>query len=184
MEISEFISKAQNGNTEAFAGIYDLYAQRIFRYVKLKIQNQPEAEDLLQEIFLKAWKGLPSFNPQAGNFSAWLYRVASNTINDHFRKLYRKPRTIELTDLDDVATGESVVETLSRESEMTEIKTALKKLRPQYQEVVELRFIQDFTVEETARVMRRSRLSVRVTQTRALKRLRQHLRRLNKPTRI
>jgi RNA polymerase sigma-70 factor, ECF subfamily len=172
MDVTVLVSEAKKGNTEAFAGIYDLYAQRIFRYVRMKIQNRSEAEDLLQEVFVRAWRGLPNFDPRAGKFAAWLYRIASNTVNDHFRRVYRSPKTVEFTEGTDVGFEEPAKEALANESEMIEVRRAMSHLPPQYREVLELRFIQEFSVAETAKVMRRSRLAVRLAQVRALKKLR------------
>lgn len=175
MNLSELIEQSKQRNIEAFAGIYDLFAPMIFRYVKLKVQNRAEAEDLLQEVFLKAWEGLPSFQPERGSFRAWLYRIASNTVNDYFRRIYRKPTPVELKDYEEIAGGESVEEEVAVMSEVEGIKTALQALRPVYREVLELRFIQDLTVAETASVLGRSNLAVRLVQSRALKKLRRFL---------
>jgi RNA polymerase sigma-70 factor, ECF subfamily len=59
MEMLELIKKAQKGNNGAFSQIYDTYADLLFRFIKIKVQNQQEAEDLLQEAFVKAWRALP-----------------------------------------------------------------------------------------------------------------------------
>ena len=59
MQNKDLVQRAQQGDAQAFEKIYDLYAQKIFRFIKCKIQNQQQAEDVLQEVFIKAWRALP-----------------------------------------------------------------------------------------------------------------------------
>ncbi len=171
MGMNELVRLAQQGNAEAFAQIYDQFAQKIFRFVRLKIQNQQEAEDVLQEVFLKAYRGLPALKLESLNFSAWLYKIAANTVNDAFRKKYRSPAISGMDENFDTASSYSLEAEASLASELNTVKAALKFLRPQYQQVLELRFVQDFSLEETAKIMRKSNLSVRLLQFRALKKL-------------
>src|SRR5437762_5038793 len=96
MDINNLILKAKQGNAEAFGQIYDQFVRRIFKFVRLKIQNQQEAEDIVQETFVKAYKGLANLKMENLNFSAWLYRIAYNTVNDHFRKKYRTPEIMAI----------------------------------------------------------------------------------------
>lgn len=170
--VQELVQKAQAGDVQAFEEIYDLYAQKIFRFIKLKIQNQQQAEDVLQEVFIKAWRALPKFNTQGGYFSAWLYRIATNAINDYFRQVYRTPQSVELTEEVNIFQETTLEEKVTTKQELTKVKNALKKLPAQYQQILELRFIQDFSVKETAEILNRSNLTVRVLQHRALKKLR------------
>lgn len=59
-DIGKLVFEAKRGQAEAFGRLYDLFAQRIFRYIRLKIQSRQEAEDLLQDVFVKAYRGLPA----------------------------------------------------------------------------------------------------------------------------
>lgn len=171
MEINKLVAKAKDGNSEAFGLIYDDFAQRIFRYIRIKVQNRPEAEDILQEVFVKAYKGLQGLTMEDLNFSAWLYRIASNTINDHFRKKYRTPEILGIDEHFDIASKISVQKEAELHSDAELVKLALKELPEQYQQVLELRFIQDFNLSEIAQILKKSNLSVRLLQHRALKKI-------------
>ena len=91
MDITELVIQIQAGNTDAFSKVYDLYADRIFRYIRLKVSDQQSAEDILQDVFIKVWANCGSLKIQDMKFSAWVYKIASNTVNDFYRKKYRRP---------------------------------------------------------------------------------------------
>ena len=173
MEILELVSKTKQGDTEAFASLYDQFADRIFRFVKLKVQNQQQAEDILQETFIKAWQGMANLKLEDLNFSAWLYRIAHNSINDYYRKIYRSPETLELNENIDVEANISLPDQLQKENDIAGIREALRHLPAQYRQILELRFIQDFTISETAGILKKTNLAVRVLRYRALKKLRE-----------
>lgn len=173
MDIKELVKQAQQGSEQAFAGIYDEFADRIFKFIRLKVGHQQHAEDILQETFVKAWKGLSGLKLEELNFSAWLYRVASNAVNDYFRKMYSRPESLELDENTDIPDNSYLPERLDRQQELGELKRCLQTLPVNYRQVLELRFIQDFSVDETASILRKSNLATRLTQYRALKKLKE-----------
>jgi len=72
------VERAQQNDPEAFAELYELYFNRIYRYITLKIGDRYEAEDMTQQVFLKALKSITSYKYREVPFSAWLYRIAHN----------------------------------------------------------------------------------------------------------
>jgi len=173
MDIIELVNKTKNGDAGAFAQIYDQFADRIFRFIKMKVQNQPQAEDILQDTFIKAWGGIARLESKDLNFSAWLYRIAQNSVNDYYRKMYRMPEAVELNENIDIAATTSLPQELQRQNDIVEIKEALQYLPAAYRQVLELRFIQDFTISESAHILNKTNLATRLLQHRALKKLRE-----------
>lgn len=171
MEINELVQKARSGDSEAFGQIYDQFAQRIFKYIRLKCQNRQEAEDILQDVFIKAYRGLGSLGLENLNFSAWLYRIASNTINDYFRKKYRTPETLEINENIDFAGNTSVEKEVMVKSDMEGLREVFQELPPVYKQVLELRFLQEFSLDEVAKIINKSNLAVRLIQLRAIKKV-------------
>ncbi len=171
----QLVAKAKAGDTQAFEQLYDLYAGRIFRYINLKIQDATQAQDILQETFLKSWKGLDNLNLVEVNFSAWLYKIAGNCINDYFRKKYRSPQVVELEEAVAISSKDNVAEKLMLEADFKTVENAFAKLPSQYRQILELRFIQDFSLKETADILQKNAVSVRVLQFRALKSLKEIL---------
>jgi RNA polymerase sigma-70 factor (ECF subfamily) len=181
MEHEDLIKKCRAGDAAAFAELYDIYSEKIFRYIKLKIQNSHQAEDILQDTFIKAWQALPKFETKDGNFNAWLYKIAGNAINDYFRKLYRSPQALELNESADVAAGGSLAREVEVLVDMENVRQALNVLPLISRQVLELRFIQEFSIKETADILGKSGLAVRLIQHRGLKQLRELLKKDNEP---
>ncbi len=180
METTELIKHAQNGDDKAFGKLYDAYSELLFRYIKTKVQNQQEAEDLLQEVFIKAHKALPRLKIDKGlKFKSWLYTIAANTVNDHFRKIYRRPENLELDENLNVSSGRTPAEELVIYSDIEIIKKAVALLPEKYREIIELRFVQDIELKDCAKILNKNSVSIRVLQYRALNKLRKILRQNN-----
>ena len=171
MDLINAVNKAKQGDNEAFGLIYDQFAQRIFSYVRQKVQDRQQAEDILQDVFVKAYRGLPTLSEEGLNFSAWLYKIASNTVNDHFRKSYRSPGLEPIENHQDLASPVSVEKDLVLKDDNEKLKQALFLLPENYREVLQLRYIEDLTLAETAKILNKSNLAVRLSQHRALKKL-------------
>lgn len=172
----DVIKQAQKGNSESFGQIYDIFADALFRYIRTKVQSKQQAEDLLQETFLKVWRGLPKLKVDEGlKFRPWLYRVAANCVNDHFRKIYSRPESLELDENLEVTDSRSPATEMIINSDIETIKAAMEKLPAQYKEIIELRFVQDIDAQECAKILNKNPVSVRVLQYRALESLKKLL---------
>jgi len=171
-KVLELVIQAKNGDQTAFGGLYDMFADKLFRYIRIKIQNKQQAEDILQEAFIKTWRNLHLFTVEGGNFQAWMYRITSNCMNDYFRKIYRQPESLELNENIDKPSGENLQKAVADKFETEQLLQAFDLLPAQYKEILELRFVQDLSPDETAKILNKSNLAVRVLQHRALKKLR------------
>ncbi len=171
MDIPSLIAKSAQGDQEAFGQLYDCFAQRIFRYVRIKIQNREEAQDVVQEVFIKAFVGIKRLDQKDLNFTAWLYKVASNTINDHFRKKYSHPEPVEINESIDIQDGTSLLAEVTAKSDIEVVRASFANLPVIYRQVLELRFSQDLTLAEVAIALGKSNLAVRILQHRALKKV-------------
>lgn len=169
--ITNLVRQVQSGDQTAFAVLYDEFAQRLYAFIRIKVAVTEQAEDILQEVFLKAWKGCKALDLKDLNFSAWLYKVASNTINDYYRKTYREPKVVSIDEAQEVAGFDNPADNASRGLEKRIIRQTVDKLPPHFKEVVELRFFQDFSVAETAKILNKNSVTVRVWQHRAMKQL-------------
>jgi len=177
MDLSEQIKKAQNGDSQAFSRIYDAYSGKLFRYIRLKISSRQHAEDILQEVFVKIWRGLPNYDQEKGTFNAWVYRVAANALNDFLRKIYRAPETLEMSEEFESSKAPwqqdatDMGKVLDAELSLKQLGSLMSGIPEVYQKVIEYRFIQDLTVEETAELLGKTNLAVRLIQHRAINKL-------------
>ena len=85
MKEKELVHKAQTGNEEAFTALFEKYRIKMFNLAYSFTRNQETADDLAQDIFIKAYLSLPKFQYKS-KFGTWLYRIGVNTIKDHLRK--------------------------------------------------------------------------------------------------
>jgi RNA polymerase sigma-70 factor (ECF subfamily) len=163
------IIRAQNGDTEAFGGLYEYYLDTIYRYVYYRVQNHQDAEDLTETVFLKAWQKIPDYRIGKTPFIAWVYRIAHNSVIDHYRT---RKETVPLNEQLPLSDGKMSLEAhiLSQEQKQT-LTEAIKRLSPLHQHVLVLRFINGLKPAEVAEVLDRNVGAVRVLQHRALKAL-------------
>ncbi|MFN8491314.1 MAG: sigma-70 family RNA polymerase sigma factor [Caldilineaceae bacterium] len=169
----EIIRQAQTGNQAAYGELYERHFSAIQHYIHKRVAGSGDAEDLTQTVFLKAWQALRDYQPTASPFRAWLYRIAHNTVVDHYRS---QRETLAWDDLnlalDPHYAPEMVVITQERQET---VQRALAQLRPAYQEILVQRFLRNMDYTEMASELGHQVNNLRVLQHRALEALRRVL---------
>ncbi len=170
------VARATQRDREAFAQLYNLYFDRIYRFVRLKVNNQADAEDLTSRVFLNAWRSIDRFSPKHdSSFVAWLFRLAHNALIDSYRREY------DVVSLDASAafqlSGSSAPPEDDLEKRLTvmTLQQALSALTGDQREVVLLRFIGGLSAREVGDIMGKQEGTVRGIQFRALEALRRAL---------
>jgi RNA polymerase sigma-70 factor (ECF subfamily) len=158
---------------EAWTRLYEEYFSRIYRYIAVRVGNRTEAEDLAEDVFLKALEAGTSFRWRGAPISSWLFRIARNVIIDH----RRTDRSRRLVPLDDVVIAEEVSphDVAEKRMDVKRVMTAVDSLSQAQREVIELRFAGELSTKEVARVLGKSEGAVRVLQHNALVVLRKKL---------
>ncbi len=168
------IKSAQEGDTEAFGQLYERYATNVFRFLYAHTGNRLDAEDLTEEVFLRAWRALPAYREQGVPFSAYVVRIAHNGLVDFYRTNRKGAQDTEF-DIDEIELHDhrpDPSEMVASGQQSHEIRETLKQLREEYRTVLVARFINEMSPEETAQVMGKSVGAIRVLQHRALAALR------------
>ena len=167
------VQRAQQGETEAFEQLYELYFDRIYRYMMIKLGNQMDAEDLTQQVFLKALSAISTYRRKGAPFSSWLFRIASNQVIDHFRKKNKE----NMLPLDEGITSSMDDPVLISEQRLRieQLSVACEYLTEAQREVISLRFAGGLSVAETSEAVGRSNGAVKVLQHEALVKLRRIL---------
>jgi len=171
--VEELVRKAQKGDSTAFAGLYEAFYGKIFRYILFKTGDNVEAEDLTEEVFLRMLESIDSFKWQGYPFSSWLFRIAHNLIIDHYRKKGRQ----KTTSLDNVTGMVGAISTdmdsnLDFKLSIQEVADAMGGLTKLQQEVITLRFAAGLSVMETAEALGKNENAVKALQHAAIKKLR------------
>lgn len=173
---SQLLKQANQGDTEAFAQIHQIYAAKLFRFVRFKVSTQEIAEDITQELFFKTWKYLIEPQNEIKNIKAFLYRTARNLIINFYAQKSKAalPLKEDLISAD-APTSKSVNDKIDINLEITKTKKVVKKLPEQYQEVIMLRFLDELSISEISQVLDKPKNSVYVLIHRALKALKKEL---------
>lgn len=154
------VTRALSGDQSAFAFLLNKYHQPLYFHVLRMVHVRDMVEDLLQEIFTKAFDNLHTYN-SAYAFSTWLYRIATNHTIDHLRK--RRLRTMSLDEPIQTKDGEMRIE-VADDSEQTDaevlhrqraliLKEAVEALPPRFRRVIELRHMEDKSYQEIAELL-------------------------------
>lgn len=167
------IRRAKEHDPVALTQIYEENFDRIYRYIVLKMGDRVEAEDMTQQVFLKAIQSISSYKWQGMPFSSWLYRIAHNQVVDYLRKKSKRP----LVPLDEglSAGDDDPRREAEKKMEIEELAAATKQLTPAQQEVISLRFSSELSIAEVARVMGKSEGAVKALQHAAIIALRKVL---------
>ncbi|MBN3932779.1 sigma-70 family RNA polymerase sigma factor [Streptomyces verrucosisporus] len=167
----DLVERAQGGEAEAFGRLYDQYSDTVYRYIYYRVGGRATAEDLTSETFLRALRRIGTFTWQGRDFGAWLVTIARNLVADHFKssRFRLEVTTGEMLDANEVERSpeDSVLESLSNAA----LLDAVRRLNPQQQECVTLRFLQGLSVAETARVMGKNEGAIKTLQYRAVRTL-------------
>ncbi len=150
--------------------MYNAYADDIYRFLFVHVRDKETAEDLTADTFAKAWKHIDKYDFRHPR--GWLYAIARNTLTDYWRK--KKPvqldESIEI--IDDKPSHEEIMD---KKLELKRAAKALTTLPSDMKSVVSLRFLQGYSVRQTAEALDLSEANVRVMQYRALKKMRKEL---------
>jgi RNA polymerase sigma-70 factor (ECF subfamily) len=182
---SALVDRAQQGDLEAFESLVSRYERKIFRLAQNITQNKEDAEDVMQEAFVKAYQHLPDFQRNS-RFYTWLVRIAVNQALMKLRK--RRPNVVSL-DQELETQDDSVPRDVKdwgpspeQRFEQTELRgildAAIAELDPNYRIVFQLRDIEELSTEETADALDISVPAVKSRLLRARLRLRQRLDRI------
>jgi len=175
-EAAELLRRAKQFEPQALTAIHDALYPQVFRYVSYRVDDPRTCEDITAEVFLRLLKALQKEDLTIDNLRAWLLGTAHHLVQDFYRKSYRHPTT-PIEHHEHLPNGHNPAEEAEKNATRHQIRGALRQLTDEQQHVLALRFSQELSVHETARVMQKSVEAVKVLQYRALAALRRQLER-------
>ncbi len=171
--IEDLVSRSQNGEREAFASLYKEFAGPVYRYIYTRVSRTEQAEDLTQEVFVKALANIHSFRFENKPFASWLFTIAHNLVIDYYRQSSRKP-SVAIEDWDS-GDADDPVTAIEQDQEISAVKRAIEGLPAREKEVISLRFGTELSITETARITGTSEGSVKKLQHEAIVKLRRQI---------
>ncbi|MFP9116160.1 RNA polymerase sigma factor [Flavobacterium sp. RNTU_13] len=171
--IQDNIAKAKKGDQVAFTFLLDFYWSEVYNFMLKRTQNETDTEDIAIETFAKAFDRISTYNPEYA-FNTWLISIAKNVHID----ILRKKKSVlfeEITDDEDsraqnIADSSPTAEDqLIREQNLSSLLQCIKQLKPQYQEIIQLRYFQELSYQEIADQLHEPLNNVKVKILRAKK---------------
>ena len=167
---SLYASRCQKGDTEAFGVLYDRYIDKIYRFVFYKTFVKEVAEDITSDVFHKALQKIASYDAGKGEFSAWLYRIARNSVIDHYRT---QKTDVPLEDVFDVGFDERTPESLDAIASLDKVHAYLETLTAKQREIITLRVWEELSYKQIAAIVGGTEDSVKMAFSRSIRELRE-----------
>ncbi len=172
-DLQSIIARARDGQPAAISELYTTYGEAVRRYCYVRLGDLEVAQDCVQEVFLRIWKGIKTFEYRGDlSFTAWMYTIANNVVISHTRK--QKPiqqisltPELNLTDARHADTARTICDRIT-------LREAIGQLTHEQQQVITLKFFVGMSNLEIAVALERTEGAVKALQHRAINRL-QHL---------
>jgi RNA polymerase sigma-70 factor (ECF subfamily) len=169
------VKRAVNGDTDAFSYIYEKNVTRIYNYIYYRIGFEADAEDLTARVFHRAFGHIEKYQEKGVPFTAWLYRIAHNLTANWYRDMQRR-KEISLEDqLDLPHHGELPERQVERTQEKEILMKAIRRLPPDRQQLILLKYLEDLSNGEIALIMGRTEGAVKSLYHRSLISLREEI---------
>lgn len=169
----ELVARAKK-DRNAFAPIYDKYFEPLYYFIFKRVQDEAIAGDICQEAMLKAMFNVHKFEFRGIPFSAWLYRIASNEVNLYFRK-NKKVIQVEVEEKHVISIMQEIdLGKADREDDQDKLIVILDSLKPEYTEIIELRFFYQYSFKEIAEFYEISEANAKMRLYRILEKIKKN----------
>jgi RNA polymerase sigma factor (sigma-70 family) len=158
-------------DTRHFSRLYDRFSEALFGFIVHWTEDNEVSENLLQDVFVKAWRNRTTYDPSKGRVFTWLYNIARNTCIDHFRsRMYRKSKAMVLSG--DMSPLDGYPETSSLLPDTIGLRAIVNMLRPEDRQMIDLMYFKGYSQSEIAELMHIPLGTVKTRVNRAMKELR------------
>jgi RNA polymerase sigma-70 factor (ECF subfamily) len=165
--------RAAAGDADAFGVLYDRYMDAVYRYVFYRVRNEAEAEDVTSDVFMRALRAIPKYEPRQA-FLAWLYRIARNAVIDRSRRRAARQQ-VSFEDALAHPNADQVInpdEGLLAGSDASVVRRAMQQLTPLQQEILVLRYVEGYDTKTISKLVGKRDGTIRGIEFRALTTLR------------
>lgn len=169
------IKRASEGDPEAFSFIYERYVSRIYSYIFYRIGSEADAEDITSRVFYRAFGHIGNYVDKGVPFSAWLYRIAHNLIANWHRDSHRRKEVPLEDQMELPARADHPERALEKSQEMELLLRGIRRLSPERQQLLILKFVEDYSNAEIGEIMGKSEGAIKSLYHRALIALREEM---------
>lgn len=167
-DTDSWLAEAAKSDVRAFGELYERYYPRVYRYIYHRTGNVSDAEDITAQVFVKVLEALAGFRPHAHGFAPWLFRIARNSVIDHYRR--RRSQSPAEALVNHVGDEDPSGYVLGMER-WSELHALVATLSADQRDVVLLRYAGDLSFPEIARAMGKNQPAVRMLLHRGLRKL-------------
>jgi len=171
----ERIDRARAGDLDAQAWLFDEHYARVYGYLRSRLREPADAEDLAMEVFMRMLDALPRYSYRGVPFISWLMRIAANLAKDYYRERGPAARTVSLADYLEVDAGADPAERVELQLSIAEISGAMEHLTELERDVIRLRYAAELSIAETAAALDKSENNIKQLTHKALVKLRKAL---------
>jgi RNA polymerase sigma-70 factor, ECF subfamily len=173
--LKALLDKAIQGEETAFHDLYNLCFDKIYRFIYYRVGHKETAEDLTEEVFIKAFASLRSLQ-NTTVFEGWLYQIARNRVIDFYRN---KKIVIPLDEIENTLEYEqNIIEAANLQFDQQLFLKALQQLPSEQQQLIKLKFLEQLENDHIALIMNKSEGTIRVMQHRAVTKLKELIKQL------
>ncbi|MFN8439336.1 MAG: sigma-70 family RNA polymerase sigma factor [Caldilineaceae bacterium] len=171
----QLLEAAMKYDEAALGELYDRYETKIYTYIYRRTGEEMIAEDLTAQVFMKMLQAIREEKAWHSSFSGWLYRIAHNLVIDYYRQRDRQGQ-VSLDDNPTLSDNNSdPVENVAAQMEAEQVRFAMRQLTDEQAEVLSLRFLEGYSIQEVALMMNKTEGAIKALQYRAVATLRQLL---------
>lgn len=168
----DIILLCKKGESENFGLLYDKYIEKIYKFIYYKTHHKETTEDLTSKTFMKAFEKIDTFADLKGSFAAWLYKIARNTVIDHYRA---KKIDTNIEDVWDLKDDKDINKDIDIKQQLNDVDKYLKNLKPEQREIIIMRVWENLSYQEIAEILEKSEASCKMTFSRAINKLRKEM---------
>jgi len=168
----ELVEKAAKGDSLAFGQIYELYFDKVYRFIYYRTNHQQTAEDLVAETFVRVWDKISAIH-DTSSFNGWIYQIARNLVIDYYRS---RKIDVDINILENVLEyDDNIVDRANLSFQQKKFLAVLDKLSSDEQLVIKLKFFDELDNREIAQMLGKTEGAIRVIQHRAINELKELL---------
>lgn len=150
MPISELVIGLQKKHEGAFSVLYDDFSAALFGVILRIVKNKSASEEILQDVFVKIWKHIDTYDANKGTLFTWMLNITHNCCTDYFRsKRYKYQALLVQEDMDRIPMHGSTL-TAEKSDESIDLQLIMTRLEPKYRDIIDLIYISGYTQEQVA----------------------------------